>query len=142
MTDVLAALGIAQLKRYPGMLERRKDIIMTYDNAFKEFPVQVLKHYGKDFSSSGHLYCVRVSGKSRNECNVIMNKMAERGVATNVHYKPLPMLTAYKNLGFNIEEYPNAFEIFSNEITLPLYSKLTDEDVRYIVENLKVCISS
>lgn len=142
MTDVLAALGIAQLKRYPDMLDRRKEIIMTYDNTFKELPVQVLKHYGRDFSSSGHLYCVRILGKNRKECNVIMNQMAERGIATNVHYKPLPMLTAYKNIGFNIEEFPNAFDIFSNEITLPLYSKLTDEDVKYIVENLKACIGS
>nr|WP_243126247.1 DegT/DnrJ/EryC1/StrS family aminotransferase [[Clostridium] hylemonae] len=136
MTDVLAALGIAQLKRYPNMLKRRKEIILAYDNALKDFPVQVLKHYGNDFSSSGHLYCVRLLEKKRNECNTVMNQMAERGIATNVHYKPLPMLTAYKKLGFDIDNYPNAFDIFSNEITLPLYSRLTDVEVDYIIKNL------
>lgn len=137
MTDVLAALGIAQLKRYSEMLNRRKNIILSYDEGLQGLPVQVLKHYGEDFSSSGHLYCVRVMGKGRDECNSIMDRMADCGIATNVHYKPLPLLTAYKNLGFNIEDYPNAYDIFINEITLPLYSKLTYKEVEYTIEKFK-----
>lgn len=140
MTDVLAALGIAQLKRYPQMLKRRKEIILAYDKAFENLPIQVLKHYGEDFSSSGHLYCTRILGKSREECNIIMNEMAECGIATNVHYKPLPMLTAYKELGFSIQDFHNAYDVFLNEITLPLYSKLSDMDVDYIIETFKKCI--
>ena len=134
MTDIMAALGLAQLRRYPGILKRRRTIIEKYNNAFKDLPVSVLQHYGEDFASSGHLYLVRLDGRTREECNEVIIKMAEKGVATNVHYKPLPLLTAYKNLGFDIKDFPNAFEMYENEITLPLHTKLTDEDVDYVIE--------
>lgn len=140
MTDIMAALGLAQLRRYNGLLQRRKEIIGMYDKGFSDLPVSVLKHYGEDFSSSGHLYLVRVKGKNREETNLIIEKMAKAGIATNVHYKPLPMLTAYKNLGFKIEDYPNAYAMFENEITLPLHTKLTNKEVEYIIENFKKCI--
>ena len=140
MTDIMAALGLAQLRRYPELLKRRKEIIEKYDEGLKNLPVSVRKQYGKDFASSGHLYLVRVEGKAREECNRIIERMAEAGVATNVHYKPLPLLTAYKNLGFKIEDYPNAYAMFQNEITLPLHTKLTDEEVEYVIETFKRCI--
>lgn len=140
MTDIMASLGLVQLKRYPGILKRRKEIIERYNEAFKELPVTVLQHYGENFESSGHLYLVRVNGKTREECNEIIMKLAERGIATNVHYKPLPLLTAYKNLGFDIKDYPNAYALFENEITLPLHTKLTDEEVAYVIQNFKECI--
>ena len=124
MTDIMASLGLAQLKRYPQILARRKEIIEKYNNALKDENVTVLEHYTEDNQSSGHLYLVRVNGKTREECNKIIEKMAEKGVATNVHYKPLPMLSAYKNLGFNIKDYPNAYAMFENEITLPLHTNL------------------
>ena len=129
MTDIMASLGLAQLRRYPGLLARRKEIIGKYNEALKDENVTVLNHYGENHTSSGHLYLVRLNGKTREECNEIITKMAERGVATNVHYKPLPMLSAYKNQGFSIEDYPNAYDLFANEITLPLHTKLTDEEV-------------
>ena len=137
MTDINAAIGLVQLKRYPELVARRHEIIKKYNSALKDMPVQVLPHVTDNSISSGHLYIVRVNGIYSEKRNEIITKMAERGVATNVHYKPLPMLTAYKNLGFNIENYPNAYHYFENEITLPLYSKLTDEDVDYIIENFK-----
>lgn len=140
MTDIMASLGLAQLKRYPQILARRKAIIEKYNNALKDEAVTVLEHYTEDSQSSGHLYLVRVNGKTREECNKIIEKMAEKGIATNVHYKPLPMLTAYKNLGFDIKNYPNAYAMFENEITLPLHTKLTDEDVEYIIESFKECL--
>lgn len=140
MTDIMAALGLAQLKRYPKILTRRREIIERYNEGLKELPVSVLCHYGEDFVSSGHLYLVRVNGKTREECNGIITKMAEHGVATNVHYKPLPMLSAYKNLGFNIKDYPNAFELFENAITLPLHTKLTDEEVEYVIGVFRDCV--
>ena len=140
MTDIMASLGLAQLKRYPQILARRKEIIEKYNNALKDENVTVLEHYTEDKQSSGHLYLVRVNGKTREECNKIIEKMAEKGVATNVHYKPLPMLSAYKNLGFNIKDYPNAYAMFENEITLPLHTKLTDEDVEYIIKSFKECL--
>ena len=140
MTDIMASLGLAQLKRYPQILARRKEIIEKYNNALKDENVTVLEHYTEDIQSSGHLYLVRVNGKTREECNKIIEKMAEKGVATNVHYKPLPMLSAYKNLGFNIKDYPNAYAMFENEITLPLHTKLTDEDVEYIIKSFKECL--
>ena len=140
MTDIMASLGLAQLKRYPQILARRKEIIEKYNNALKDENVTVLEHYTEDNQSSGHLYLVRVNGKTREECNKIIEKMAEKGVATNVHYKPLPMLSAYKNLGFNIKDYPNAYAMFENEITLPLHTKLTDEDVEYIIKSFKECL--
>ena len=140
MTDIMASLGIAQLRRYPKLLMRRREIIEKYNEGLKSEEVTVLQHYGEDYSSSGHLYLVRLIGKTREECNEIITKMAERGVAANVHYKPLPMLTAYKNLGFSIEDYPNAYELFSNEITLPLHTKLTDEEVDYVIQVFKECM--
>lgn len=140
MTDIMASLGLAQLRRYPGLLDRRKEIIGKYNEALKDEDVTVLNHYGENHASSGHLYLVRLNGKTREECNEIITKMAERGVATNVHYKPLPMLSAYKNQGFSIEDYPNAYDLFANEITLPLHTKLTDEEVEYVMECFKECI--
>lgn len=140
MTDIMASLGLAQLRRYPGLLARRKEIIGKYNEALKDENVTVLNHYGENHTSSGHLYLVRLNGKTREECNEIIAKMAERGVATNVHYKPLPMLSAYKNQGFSIEDYPNAYDLFANEITLPLHTKLTDEEVEYVMECFKECI--
>lgn len=140
MTDIMASIGLAQLERYPAILARRKELIKMYDEGLQEENIEHLHHYGKDFSSSGHLYLTRVLGKTREECNEIIIKMAEKGIATNVHYKPLPMLTAYKNLGFDIKDYPNAYEMFSNEITLPLHTKLTDEEVEYVIKSFKECI--
>lgn len=137
MTDIMAAIGLVQMKRYPAMLERRKEIIGKYNEAFKEMSIQTLRHYSEDHQSSGHLYLVRLLGLGAADRNAFITKMAERGVATNVHYKPLPMHTAYKNLGFDIQNYPNAYEQYQNEVTLPLHTKLTDEDVNYIIENFK-----
>lgn len=140
MTDIMASIGLAQLERYPSILERRKTLIEMYDRELEGENVRHLQHYGKDFASSGHLYITHVLGKTREECNAIITKMAEKGIATNVHYKPLPMLTAYKNLGFDIQDYPNAYELFSNEITLPLHTKLTDEEAEYVIKSFKECI--
>ncbi len=135
MTDIMASIGLAQMKRYEGMLARRQEIIDRYNNAFEKIGVKLLNHKDKEHCSSGHLYLVRVDGADVEKRNEIIVKMAEAGIACNVHYKPLPMLTAYKNMGFDIENYPNAFAQYQNEITLPLYSKLTDEQVDYIIEN-------
>ena len=140
MTDIMASIRLAQLERYPSILERRKTHIEMYDRELEGENVRHLQHYGKDFASSGHLYITHVLGKTREECNAIITKMAEKGIATNVHYKPLPMLTAYKNLGFDIQDYPNAYELFSNEITLPLHTKLTDEEAEYVIKSFKECI--
>ena len=137
MTDIMASIGIAQLKRYPDLLKRRKEIIEKYNEGLADLDVRVLKHYGDDFSSSGHLYLVRLNGKTREECNKIIIKMAEAGVATNVHYKPLPLLTAYKDLGFDIKDYPNAYAMYENEITLPLHTKLSDEEVEYVIDTFR-----
>lgn len=135
MTDIAAAMGLKQLDRYAGMLERRKDIISRYDAAFVSMGVSVLPHYTSDHTSSGHLYITRVPGITLEQRNEIIIKMAEAGIACNVHYKPLPMFTAYKQLGFRIEDYPNAYARFENEITLPLHTCLTDEQVEYVIEN-------
>lgn len=135
MTDIAAAMGLAQMKRYPAMLKRRKEIIERYDAAFKPLKIKVLTHYTKDYSSSGHLYITRVPNVSLGQRNEIIIKMAERGIACNVHYKPLPMHTAYKNLGFDIKNFPNAYKNFENEITLPLHTCLTDEEVAYVIKN-------
>lgn len=137
MTDIMAGIGLAQMERYEGLIERRHEIINKYNEAFKDLPVMVLKHKDENHRSSGHLYFVRVNGINEEQRNEIIVKMAERGIACNVHYKPLPMLTAYKKLGFDIKDYPNAFDFYKNEITLPLYSKLTDEQVDYIIDNFK-----
>lgn len=137
MTDIMAAIGLAQIKRYSEMLRRRRVIIEQYDTVLRKsaVAVQVLNHYGDNHSSSGHLYLVRLLGKTMEQRNEVINKMAERGIACNVHYKPLPMMTAYKNLGFDIADYPNAYNMFVNEVTLPLNTKMTDEDVEYVIEN-------
>ena len=135
MTDVTAAIGLAQFERYPGILARRKDIIGRYDVAFKPLGVELLTHYTDHYSSSGHLYITRVPKISLEQRNEIIIKMAEKGVACNVHYKPLPMHTAYKQMGFDIKDYPNAYAHFANEVTLPLHTKLTDEEVEYVIEN-------
>lgn len=135
MTDVAAGIGLAQFERYPAMLDRRKEIIGKYDAAFKPLGVEVLPHYTADHQSCGHLYLTRVPGITVEQRNAIIVKMAERGIATNVHYKPLPMHTAYKKLGFDIKNYPNAYAHYANEISLPLYSLLTDEQVEYIINN-------
>ena len=136
MTDIMAAIGLVQLERYADLLARRKEIIDRYDRVLAKAPVRVLKHFGTDYRSSGHLYLVRLTGKTAEERNRVIEQMAERGIATNVHYKPLPMMTAYKRLGFNIADYPNAYAMYENEITLPLHTRLSDEDVDYVVENL------
>ena len=136
MTDIQAGIGLAQLGRYDGLLKRRHEIIARYNDAFKDYPFITQAHKTEDSTSSGHLYLLRISDIDFNERNEIIVKMGERGVSTNVHYKPLPLLTAYKNLGFDIEDYPNAYNLFVNEISLPLYSTLTDEEVNYIIKNL------
>lgn len=133
MTDIMASIGLAQIKRYAGLIKRRHEIIEKYNNAFKDLPVKLLNHCDKNHRSSGHLYLVRIDGIDEEIRNKIIVKMGELGIATNVHYKPLPMLTAYKNLGFDIKDYPNAFDFYHNEVSLPLYSKLTDEEVEYII---------
>lgn len=135
MTDVVAAIGLIQFERYPGMLARRRQMIERMDSAFAGLNVSVLKHYGPDWAGSGHLYIVRLLGKTREETNEVIEKMAERGIATNVHYKPLPMMTAYKALGFDIKNFPNAYDAFVNEITLPLNTRMSDEDMEYVIEN-------
>lgn len=141
MTDVMAGIGLAQLKRYPEMLYRRRQIIERYNEGLKGCDVQVLDHFGDDHSSSGHLYLVRLLGEDVEYRNVVIEQMAERGIACNVHYKPLPIMTAYKNLGFDIANYPNAYNQYHNEITLPLHTSLTDEDVEYVISNFVDIIS-
>lgn len=141
MTDIMAGIGLAQLKRYDGMLKRRREIINRYDEAFKPLGVEVLPHYTDEHQSSGHLYITRVPGISLEQRQEIIVKMAEAGIACNVHYKPLPMMTAYKNLGFDIEDYPNSYMRFANEITLPLHTRLSDEEVEYIIDNYKKIVS-
>lgn len=137
MTDIMAAIGLVQFERYPRILARRREIIEMYNEGLKDCNVQVLHHYGADYSSSGHLYLVRLLGKFPEYRNQVIEKMAEQGIATNVHYKPLPMHTAYKALEFDIAEYPNAYNQFANEITLPLHTKLTNEEIKDIVVTFK-----
>ena len=134
MTDIMAAIGLKQLERYPSLLQRRNEIIKKYDEAFKPLGIQVLNHYDENHSSSAHLYITRIPGVTKEQRNEIIIKMAEQGIATNVHYKPLPMMTAYKDIA-DITNYPNAYNLFTNEITLPLHTKLTDEEIEYIIEN-------
>lgn len=135
MTDIMAALGLVQMERYEGLLKRRQEIVAKYNEALKDLPVAVLNHKDADHCGSHHLYLVRLLGKTREDANKVIEKMAERGIACNVHYKPLPMMTAYKALGFDIKDYPNAYHLFENEITLPLHTKLSDEDVEYVITN-------
>ena len=141
MTDISAAIGLVQIRRYAELLHRRRQIVERYNEALKDCNVQVLNHYGDDHQSSGHLYLVRLLGKDCEYRNEVIRKMAERGIACNVHYKPLPMMTAYKNLGFDIKDYPNAYRQFENEVTLPLHTRLTDEDVEYVIGNFCEIIS-
>ena len=141
MTDISAAIGLVQIRRYAELLHRRRQIVERYNEALKDCNVQVLNHYGDEHQSSGHLYLVRLLGKDCEYRNEVIRKMAERGIACNVHYKPLPMMTAYKNLGFDIKDYPNAYRQFENEVTLPLHTRLTDEDVEYVIGNFCEIIS-
>ncbi len=140
MTDITAAIGLAQFKRYPGMLERRKKIVEQYDAALKPVGIEVLSHYTSGYQSSGHLYITRIPGITYDQRQEIMMRMAEVGIACNVHYKPLPMHTAYQKMGFNIMDYPNAYRRFENEITLPLHTCLTDEQIEYIIKNYKLIV--
>jgi dTDP-4-amino-4,6-dideoxygalactose transaminase len=140
MTDLTAAIGLVQMKRYPDMLKHRKELIAHYDKELSGLNLQVRDHYTAEHTSSGHLYQVRLLGRDEQQRNDIIIKMAERGIATNVHFKPLPMMTAYKKLGADISNYPNAYNQYKNEITLPLYTKLTDEQVEYILKNFKEVI--
>lgn len=142
MTDISAAIGLVQIRRYAELLHRRRQIVERYNKALDNLNLDLnanrvayLKHYGEDFQSSGHLYLVRLLGKDAEYRNEVIRKMAERGIACNVHYKPLPMMTAYKNLGFDIKDYPNAYRQFENEVTLPLHTRLTDKDVEYVIGN-------
>ena len=135
MTDIMAAMGLVQMERYEGMLKRRQKIVEKYDAALNDLNVAVLNHKGADHCSSHHLYLVRLLGKTREDANRVIEQMAERGIACNVHYKPLPMMTAYKALGFDIKDYPNAYHLFENEVTLPLHTRLSDEDVEYVISN-------
>lgn len=141
MTDIMAGIGLAQLKRYPEMLYRRRQIIERYNEVLKNYNVQVLNHYDDNHSSSGHLYLVRLLDMDVEQRNNVIVRMAERGIACNVHYKPLPMMTAYKNLGFDIADYPNAYHQYRNEVTLPLHTNLTDEEVGYVISNFVDIIS-
>lgn len=141
MTDIMGGIGLAQLSRYDGMLKRRRDIIKRYESAFKPLGIKTLPHFSDDYTSSYHLYLTRVPGVTAEQRNEIIVKMAEKGIACNVHYKPLPMHTAYKNLGFDIVDFPNSYNLFENEITLPLHTKLSDEDVDYIIETYSSIVS-
>lgn len=140
MPDVTAAIGLAQFKRYPDLLRRRREIIKMYEEGFENTIIKNIKHSGEDFRSSGHLFLTRVNDIDEKERNAIIEKMAKAGIATNVHYKPLPMHTAYKDLGFDIKDYPNAYNFYKNEITLPLHTLLKDKEVEYIIENFKEAV--
>ena len=140
MTDIHAAIGLSQIKRYDEILKRRKEIIEYWNKAFENIPVETVSHYTAEYSSSGHLYPIRLLVEGEEERNKFIEKMAELGVSTNVHYKPLPMHTGYKKLGFNVKNYPNAYEQYKNVVTLPLHTKLSDEDVSYVAECVKKCI--
>jgi dTDP-4-amino-4,6-dideoxygalactose transaminase len=140
MTDIMAAIGLVQMKRYPSLLARRRQIIESYDKGLADLDVSVLTHFAENNISSGHLYLVRLSGRSEQQRNELITELAKAGVTTNVHYKPLPMHTAYKNLGFDIKNYPNSYEMYQNEVTLPLHTRLSDEDVEYVLENFRECL--
>lgn len=140
MTDIAAAIGLSQLRRYDEVLSRRKELINRYNELLSGCDVKILKHYDESYESSGHLYIVRLNGKDEEFRNKVIVKMAEKGIATNVHYKPLPMMTAYKNLGFTIDDYPNGFNMYKNSITLPLNTLMSNDDVEYVVKNLRVIL--
>lgn len=135
MTDIMAAIGLAQFKRYPGMLKRRRELIERYDDALKPLGIEVLPHFTEEHVSSGHLYITRIPGIGLKERQNMIEELAENGISANVHYKPLPMHTAYKKMGFRIEDYPNSYRHFENEVTLPLHTKLTDEEAEYILKH-------
>ena len=135
ITDIMSGIGLAQLKRYPDMLKRRREIIEKYDSVLKPLGIETLPHYTEEHLSSGHLYITRIPEITLEQRQEIIVKMAEKGIACNVHYKPLPMMTAYKKLGFDIKDYPNSYNLFENEITLPLHTKLTDEEVEYVINS-------
>ena len=137
MTDIMASIGLAQFERYPDLLRRRKEIIEMYNNGLKDCNVEFLEHYTDNSKSSGHLYLVRILGKDEEYRNNLIKKLADVGIPTNVHYKPLPMMTAYKNMGFDIKDFPNSYDMYKNEITLPLHTLLTNEQVEYIISNFK-----
>lgn len=134
MTDIMASIGLVQLERYPGLLKRRRDIIERYTQGIAADDVDIMKHFTDEYTSSGHLYLVRLLGKDVEERNALITRLAEAGVATNVHFKPLPMHTAYKNMGFDIKDFPHSYNMYHNEITLPLHTCLTDEQVEYVIE--------
>lgn len=140
MTDIMAGMGLAQMERYPGLLAWRREIIKHYDAACDKLDVEHIKHFASDYTSSGHLYITRITGCDDKQRRQIIVKMAEKGVATNVHYKPLPMMTGYKRLGFDINDFPNAYKLFSNEITLPLHTKLSNDDVEYVIKSFEESI--
>lgn len=140
MTDVMAAIGLVQMKRYPGLLARRRQLIETYNEALKDCNVALLDHFNEEHVSSGHLYLVRLLGRDSAYRNEVITEMARREIACNVHYKPLPMMTAYKALGFDIKDYPNAYHQFENEVTLPLHTRLTEEQVEFMLHNFKEII--
>ncbi|HDR4437500.1 capsular biosynthesis protein [Bacillus thuringiensis serovar brasilensis] len=142
MTDIMAAIGLVQLDRYESLMNRRREIIEMYDKELLPYGFQSLQHYGNDFASSGHLYLVRIPGIEESERNEVIIQLAEKGIASNVHYKPLPMFTAYKNLGFDIKDYPNAFNMYKNEITLPLHTQLTNEEIKYITDTFKKILNN
>lgn len=142
LTDIASAIGLAQLKRYEGLLNRRKEIVSMYDKAFEGTSIKSFNHFDDDRISSCHLYIVNIEGINEEKRNDIIVKMAEKGIATNVHYKPLPMHTAYKNLGFSIKDYPNSYENYKNQITLPLHTLLTDEEVKYVISSLKEIVGN
>ena len=141
MTDIMASIGLVQLDRYPKLLERRVELVEQYNKAFEGSRVVPLVHYTATYKSSGHLYITHIKGATYEQRGEIITKMAERGISCNVHYKPLPLLTAYSNLGFDINDYPNAYDYFVNEVTLPLHTRLSDEDVKVIVENFKEVVA-
>ena len=137
MNDILASIGLAQLRRYPQLLARRRELIKRYDTNLSDLRISSLKHYDSEYKSNGHLYMIRLPGMDEEGRNAVISKLAQKGISANVHFKPLPMLTAYKNLGFDIKDYPNAYEMYKNEITLPLHTRLSDEDVDYVCEVIK-----
>lgn len=140
MTDIMAAIGLAQLDRYPSLLQKRKEIVERYNNGFAKTKIKPIKHISEDYTSSYHLYITHIEGITLQQRNEIIIKMAEAGIACNVHYKPLPLLTAYKNLGFDIENYPNAYAYYTNEITLPLHTQLTNTQIDYIITTFKAIV--
>ena len=141
MPDILAAMGLAQMDRYKGIIDRRHELIKMYNNAFADLPVGVLNHADENHRSSGHLYMVRFLGQDSDYRNAFFKRMAQNGVICNVHFKPLPLLTAYKSRGFDIKDFPNAFDMYQNELTLPLNTTMSDKDAEYVIEMFRRCIA-